>query len=43
MDYVPLDSYQQVAQYLDNYHTVLEILEEICTINRKLLDRRERF
>jgi len=33
---------EQVREYLANYQHTREILEEICTINRELLRRRER-
>ena len=42
MDYVPQAYVEQVRQYLANYQRTREILEEICTINRELLRRRER-
>ena len=42
MDYVPQAYVEQVREYLANYHRTREILEEICTINRELLRRRER-
>ena len=32
----------QVREYLANYQRTRQILEEICTINRELLRRRER-
>jgi len=41
MDYVPQETYPQVTELVANYHRVREILEEICTINRELLRRRE--
>ena len=42
MDYVPQGYVAQVREYLANYQHTREILEEICTINRELLRRRER-
>jgi hypothetical protein len=42
MDYVPQGYVPQVREYLANYQRTREILEEICTINRELLRRRER-
>lgn len=42
MDYVPQGYLEQVQEYLANYQRTREILEEICTINRELLRRRER-
>ena len=42
MDYVPQGYVAQVREYLANYQRTREILEEICTINRELLRRRER-
>ena len=33
----------QVAQYLNNYRQIRDILEELCAINRELLRRREAF
>jgi hypothetical protein len=41
MDYVPQDSHETVAQYLQNYRLAREILDQICSINRELLRRRE--
>lgn len=43
MDYVPQASHDEVARYLENYRRVQQILDEICTINRELLRRREPF
>lgn len=42
MDYVPQAYVSQVREYLANYQRTRQILEEICTINRELLRRRER-
>lgn len=42
LDYVPQRYREQVTRYLANYHSIKEILEEICAINRELLRRRER-
>ena len=41
MDYVPQDSQETVARYLENYRLAREILDQICSINRELLRRRE--
>ena len=41
MDYVPQELYGQAAEFLANYQRTREILEEICEINRELLQRRE--
>jgi hypothetical protein len=41
MDYIPQDYYRQTTEYLANYQQLRQILEEICTINRELLLRRE--
>src|ERR1700745_768617 len=41
MDYVPQESYAQIAEFLANSHQAREILEAICEINRELLRRRE--
>lgn len=41
MDYIPQDYYRQTAEYVANYHLLRQILDEICTINRELLCRRE--
>ena len=43
MDYVPQAQQPQAAQYVANYRRIRAILEELCTINRELLRRRERF
>jgi hypothetical protein len=43
MDYIPQDSYPQTTEYLDNYHRLRQILDEICAINRELLSRRDAF
>ncbi len=43
MDYVPQAHQPQVAQYLNNYRQIRDILEELCAINRELLRRREAF
>lgn len=42
MDYVPLDYQPQVKAYLENFHRIKTILEELCEINRELLRRREK-
>jgi hypothetical protein len=41
MDYVPQESYAQIAGFVANYHRAREILEAISEINRELLRRRE--
>ena len=41
MDYVPQESYAQIAEFVANYHRAREILETISEINRELLRRRE--
>jgi hypothetical protein len=41
MDYVPQEVHDTVAQYLDNFRRVRETLDQICSINRELLRRRE--
>ena len=43
MDYIRQDSYPQTTEYLDNYHRLRQILDEICAINRELLSRRDAF
>ncbi len=42
MDYIPQALEKEVAEYLGNYRTVREILEEICQINLELIRRREK-
>jgi hypothetical protein len=41
MDYVPQEYYDQAVEFLTNYQRAREILEEVCEINRELLQRRE--
>jgi hypothetical protein len=41
MDYVPQESYDQIAKFLANYQRAREILEAVSEINRELLRRRE--
>jgi len=41
-DYVPQHYQKQVKQFLANYQRVKQILEEISSINRELLRRREK-
>jgi hypothetical protein len=41
MDYVPQGDYADVVERVNDYHRVREIIEEVCTINRELLRRRE--
>ena len=42
MDYVPEAFQEKVTEYLENYRKAKEILEELSSINRELLRRRER-
>jgi len=42
MEYVPEGFQEKVKQYLQNYRKAKEILEELSSINRELLCRRER-
>jgi hypothetical protein len=42
MEYVPEAFQEKVKQYLENYRKAKEILEELSSINRELLRRRER-
>ena len=42
MDYVPLDYHDQVLEFIGNYRSTRQLLEDICEINRELLRRRER-
>jgi len=41
-DYLPQAYHEQVSLYLQNLRAVREFLEEICSINRELLRRREK-
>jgi hypothetical protein len=41
MDYVPQEVHDSVAHYLENFRSAREILDQICSINRELLRRRE--
>ena len=41
MEYVPEVVQEKVKQYLENYRRAKEILEELSSINRELLRRRE--
>ena len=41
MEYVPQEYYEQITEYVANYHRARELLEEICEINRELLQCRE--
>ena len=41
MEYVPEAFQEKVKQYLENYRKAKEILEELSSINRELLRRRE--
>ena len=43
MDYVPQSMQEQAAQYLANYRTIRDILDQLCAINQELMRRRERF
>ena len=40
MDYVPQGYHDQVEEYLANYRSVREIINEISLINQELLRRR---
>jgi hypothetical protein len=40
-DYVPNDAHAQVAQLIDNFRKLREMLNEVCSINAELLRRRE--
>jgi len=40
-DYIPNAVHPQVAQYVDNFRKLREMLDEICAINTELLRRRE--
>ncbi len=42
MDYVPQGYHDQVEEYLTNYRSVREIINEISQINQELLRRREK-
>ena len=42
MEYVPEAFQEKVNEYLENYRKAKEILEELSSINRELLRRRER-
>src|ERR1700739_57875 len=41
LGYVPNATYPKVAEFLGNYRTLQEMLNEICAINAELLRRRE--
>jgi hypothetical protein len=43
MDYVPQSMQDQATQYLANYRTIRDILDQLCAINQELMRRRERF
>jgi predicted nucleotide-binding protein (sugar kinase/HSP70/actin superfamily) len=43
MDYIPAEFLEKVKAYLENYRKAKEIFEELCSICRELLRRRERF
>ena len=42
-DYVPEEYRRQVADFLQNFQKVRQVLEQICNINRELLGRRVKF
>ena len=42
MEYVPEAFQETVQEYLENYRKAKEIMEELSSINRELLRRRER-
>jgi hypothetical protein len=39
--YIPNAAYPQVAQFVDNFRQLRQLLDEICAINTELLRRRE--
>src|SRR5271155_5937153 len=41
MDYVPQENLEATRALVANFHEVRTTLEEVCTINRELLRRRE--
>jgi hypothetical protein len=41
LGYVPNAIYPKVAEFLGNYRTLQEMLNEICAINAEFLRRRE--
>lgn len=41
MDYVPQAYVEVVSEFLEQYRSLRQILEEVCEINRELLRRRE--
>lgn len=43
MVYVPLKTKEKVEALLSNFHKIRQLLEEIGTINRELLKRKETF
>ena len=43
MDYVPEENVQEVADYLQNFQKIRQVLEQICNLNRELLKRRVKF
>jgi len=40
-DYVPNATHERVAQFIDNFRKLRDMLDEICAINAELLRRRE--
>jgi len=40
-DYVPNAIHERVAQFIDNFRKLRDMLDEICAINAELLRRRE--
>jgi hypothetical protein len=42
MEYVPLDQYARVNEFVENHRLTRSLLREISKINHELLARRER-
>lgn len=40
-DYIRLEHITQVKEYVDNYHQLKYLIEQICVINRIIVKRRE--
>jgi len=40
-DYIRLEQITQVKEYVDNYHQLKDLIEQICVINRIIIKRRE--
>lgn len=43
MDYIPLNYQELTSKFIENHHSVKDILEKICDINRELIKKRETF